>query len=220
MPLVCWETIASSPRWRGKSARWALALAQKLGEWGIEALTLNGSDAALTAVDSIAAKFKDNPRRKIKVIADAAQNAVEMAAKRLGLTTEELADRIVPAMGFESGRPRRIEAGKRVIEATIGLDFKLAMKDAHTGKRAVSIPKTAAPEVVAEFKGLGKLLLDVAKSQTIRLENLMVSQRRWPARQWRELGAATPGSLPILRAPGVGHLRSVGNRAADLSRAA
>ena len=35
----------------------------------------------------------------------------------------------------------------RTIEATIGLDFKLSMKDAKTGKKAVSIPKAAPPEM-------------------------------------------------------------------------
>ena len=180
-----------------KVRAWAQDFSQKLGEWGIEALALNGSDAALSAVDSIAAKFKDNPRRKFNVIADAAQAAMELAAKRLGFTIDELADRIVPMLAFEPGRPRRIEAGKRVIEAGIGLDFKLSMTDAGTGKRAVSIPKTAGPEVVAEFKGLGKLLLEVAKSQAVRLENLMVRQHRWPVRRWRELFLQHPVLFPF-----------------------
>jgi hypothetical protein len=176
---------------------WAQDFAQKLGEWGIEALALNESDAALMAVEAIATKFKDNPRRKFKVIGEAAQNAIELAAKRLGITMDELGDRIVPTLGFEPGRPRRIEAGRRVIEATIGMDFKLSMKDVETGKRAVSIPKTASPQVVAEFKGLGKLLLEVAKSQAARLENLMVLQRRWPARRFRELFLEHPVLFPF-----------------------
>ena len=176
---------------------WAQDFAQKLGEWGVEALAISGSDAALMAVESIATKFKDNPRRKFKLIGEAAQNALELAAKRMGLTMEELADRVVPALGFEPGRPRRIEAGKRVIEATISLDFKLSMKDVATGKRAISIPKTAAPEVVAEFKGLGKLLTEVAKSQAVRLENLMVRQHRWIAQRWRELFLQHPVLFPF-----------------------
>ena len=176
---------------------WAQDFSQKQGEWGIESLAINGSGAALSSVESIASKFKDNPRRKFKVIGEAAQNALELAAKRMGLSMEDLGDRIVPTMGFEAGRARQIPVGKRTIEAVIGLDFKLAMKDVDTGKRAVSIPKTAAPEIVAEFKGLGKLLVEVAKSQAARLEKLMVCQHRWTAGRWRERFLQHPMLFPF-----------------------
>jgi len=110
---------------------------------------------------------------------------------------DELGDRIVPTLGFEPGRPRIVEAGGRTIEATIGLDFKLSMKDAKTGKKAVSIPKAAPPEVQAEFKGLGKLLVEAAKSQTARLEALMVRQHRWPAARWEEVFLRHPLLFPF-----------------------
>ena len=180
-----------------KVRAWAQEFAQKLGEWGIEALALNGSDAALASVDSIATKFKDNPRRKFKVIADAAAGAMELAAKRLGLTAEEIAERVVPTLGFEPGRPRRVQAGNRVIEATIGLDFKLSLKDAASGKAARSIPKAAGPEVVSEFKGLGKLLAELAKSQALRLEQLMIGRRRWAAARWQALFLEHPVLFPF-----------------------
>jgi hypothetical protein len=176
---------------------WADDFAQKLATWGVEALALNGSNAALSAVHSLAEKYRDNPRRKYAIVGAAAQEAIELAAKRLGVSLDELGDRIVPTLGFEPGQPRRIEAGGRIIEATIGLDFKLAMKDAKTGKRAVSIPKSAPPEVQAEFKGLGKLLQEVAKSQTARFERLMVGQHRWPASRWRELFLQQPIVFPF-----------------------
>lgn len=177
--------------------KWADSSDQKLGGWGIEALSLNGSDAALMAVDAIARKFAGSPRRKHAVIGEAAQNAIERAAKRIGVSMDDLGDRIVPAFGFEPGRPRRIEAGKKTIEATIGLDFKLSMTDAATGKRAATIPKAAPPEVQAEFKGLGKLLGEVAKVQSARLEGLMVRQHRWAGARWRELFLQHPLLFPF-----------------------
>jgi hypothetical protein len=176
---------------------WADGFDQKLGEFGIEALALNGSAAALMAVQAIADKYKDNPRKKYNVIGAAAQEALELAAKRMGISMDELGDRIVPTLGFEPGRPRIVEAGGRTIEATIGLDFKLSMKDAKTGKKAVSIPKAAPPEVQAEFKGLGKLLVEAAKSQSARLEALMVRQYRWRAARWDEVFLRHPLLFPF-----------------------
>ena len=176
---------------------WADGFNQKLGEFGIEALALNGTPAALMAVSAIAEKYKDNPRKKYNVIGTAAQEALELAAKRMGISMDELGDRIVPTLGFEPGRPRIVEAGGRTIEATIGLDFKLSMKDAKTGKKAVSIPKAAPPEVQAEFKGLGKLLVEAAKSQSARLEALMVRQHRWPAARWDEVFLRHPLLFPF-----------------------
>jgi hypothetical protein len=180
-----------------KIRSWADGFDQKLGEFGIEALALNGSAAALMAVSAIAEKYKDNPRKKYNVIGTAAQEALELAAKRMGISMDELGDRIVPTLGFEPGRPRIVEAGGRTIEATIGLDFKLSMKDAKTGKKAVSIPKAAPPEVQAEFKGLGKLLVEAAKSQSARLEALMVRQHRWAAPHWDEIFLRHPLLFPF-----------------------
>jgi hypothetical protein len=71
------------------------------------------------------------------------------------------------------------------------------MKDAKTGKKAISIPKAAPPEVQAEFKGLGKLLVEVAKSQSARLEALMVRQHRWPAARWEEIFLRHPILFPF-----------------------
>jgi hypothetical protein len=176
---------------------WADGFNQKLGEFGIEALALNGTPAALMAVSAIAEKYKDNPRKKYNVIGAAAQEALELAAKRMAISMDELGDRIVPTLGFEPGKPRIVEAGGRTIEATIGLDFKLSMKDAKTGKKAVSIPKAAPPEVQAEFKGLSKLLVEAAKSQSARLEALMVRQHRWPAARWDEVFLRHPLLFPF-----------------------
>lgn len=63
----------------------------------VAALTVSPDPAALAAVDSIARKFKF---RQVKAAAAA---ALERAAQELGITAEELADRIVPTLGFAPG---------------------------------------------------------------------------------------------------------------------
>jgi hypothetical protein len=180
-----------------KVRAWADSFDQKLGTWGVEALALSATVPALAALHAIAEKFAGNTRRKFAVVGDAAQTAIENAARRLKVSLDELGDVLVPNMGFEPGRPRVIEAEKRKIEAVIGLDFKLAMKDLETGKKVASIPKAAPAELQVEFKGLGKLLTEVAKAQAARLERLMVRQYRWPAARWRELFQQQPVLFPF-----------------------
>ena len=59
-------------------------------------------------VDAISRKFKF---RQVKA---AAGQALENAAKELGITTEELADRIVPDLGFSADGKRVFDYGKVV----------------------------------------------------------------------------------------------------------
>lgn len=177
--------------------QWADDGDHKLGQWGVEALALHGSDAALSAVESIVTRYASSQKRKHRVVADAAQKALQSAAQRLGISLDELGDRIVPWLGFEPVRPRIIDCGGRTLQAQIGLDFKLHLKDAQTGKRAVSIPKSAPADIQAEFKGLSTLVRDIGKAQTRRLENLMVIQHRWPSARWQELFLQHPILFPF-----------------------
>jgi hypothetical protein len=55
-----------------------------------------------------------------------------------------------------------------------------------------SIPKSAGAEAQTEFKGANKLLREVAKTQTDRLERMMCHQRRWEADPWCDLFLSHP----------------------------
>ena len=56
----------------------------------VNAVALNGSSYALMTVDNISRKYKS------RAVRAAAVDALANAAKHLGLTTQELADKIVP----------------------------------------------------------------------------------------------------------------------------
>ncbi len=172
---------------------WADASRGKLAEYGAQALALLGTDEALVAVDALALRY----RVKNKNVGRAAVEAFAAAAEAQGLTADELGDRVVPWMGFPREGPRVIEAGGKRIEVVIGLDLKLAFRDAATGKRVASVPKSAPEEVRAELKDLAASLREVAKAQVLRLENLMVRQRRWPAEAWRAAFLAHPLLVPF-----------------------
>jgi hypothetical protein len=172
---------------------WADAMRGKLAEYGVQALALMGSDAALLAVDAMTIRY----RSKNKNIGKAASDAFAEAARVRGLTVEELGDLVVPWLGFEPGQTRIVDAGKTRIEVRLTPDFKLAFRDAATGKKVAKIPDSAPEELKAEFKEITAGLKEAVKSQLLRMETLMVRQFRWSAARWRELFLLHPLLFPF-----------------------
>ncbi len=150
----------------------------KMAEYGVKALALHGSNRALRAVEQFSRKY----RSKNKNVGAAAEAAFQLAADELGLSPHELADSIVPDFGFE-GLFRPFEAGGQSYRAFVGNDFKLQFLN-EDGKLSKSVPKATPPEVQAEFKELGKEIRDLAKAQAGRMEQYLITQRRWTVADW------------------------------------
>jgi hypothetical protein len=167
---------------------WADSGRGQMAECAVRAMALLGTDAALMSLDAAATRY----RNKMRNIGAAASEALAAVAERLGVTVDELGDRVVPRLGFEAGKPRIIEGGGKRIEVTVGPDFKLRYRDIEKGKAMASLPKSLPKETLAEFKDLVATLREVAKAQKLRLENLMVRQHRWPVSRWRELFLDNP----------------------------
>lgn len=165
----------------------------KLAEYAAQALALIGTDVALCSVDALSIRY----RSKNKNIGKAAGDAFAEAAERLGISVEELGDRVVPWLGFEPGRPRLLGTADKQIEVRIGPDFKLAFRDVAKGKPVKSLPASMPAAEKSEFKDLSATLREVVKGQLARLENLMVRQFRWPVERWRELYLAHPLLFPF-----------------------
>ena len=189
---------------RGVDA-WAKANRVSMAESAVRALALVGDELTLRALDDLTRRYRVKPKN----IGQAAQETLRAAADRLAITLDELGDRIVPALGFEPGRPRIVEAGGKRIEATIGPDFKLRYRDTATNKPVKSLPSSAPKEVKAEFKDLAAALRDAAKAQTGRLEDQLVRGRRWPVARWRAV-PGLPGAVPVRGPARMGPLRQIG----------
>jgi hypothetical protein len=165
----------------------------KMAEYALQALALIRDESTLTALDAVARRYRVKPKN----VAEAAGDALRAAAERLGITLDELGDRVVPALGFAPGQPRIVEIGGKRIEVAVGLDFKLRYRDTATGKPLKSLPSSASKETKAEFKDLAAALRDAAKAQTARMEEQLVRQRRWPVGRWRELFLGYPVLFPF-----------------------
>jgi hypothetical protein len=156
----------------------------KMAENVVKALALQGSQRALRAVDFFSRKYKN------KSLGKAALEAFDVAAEELGMMPYELADSVIPDFGFD-GLFKKFEANKEQYRAYIGNDFKLAFLD-EDNKLLKALPKGTSAILKEEFKEIGKEIRDIVKSQSSRLEQYLVIQRRWSVDKWQAFFLTNP----------------------------
>ncbi|MGW5415765.1 DUF4132 domain-containing protein [Actinomadura geliboluensis] len=166
---------------------------------GLDVLAAIGTDVALMHLHGIA------QRVKFKGLKGRAQEKIEEVAAGLGLTSEQLADRLVPDFGLDADGGMVLDYGPR--RFTVGFDEQLKpfVMD-EDGKRRKALPKPGAkddPELApAAYKAFSTLKKDVrtaAADQIRRLEACMVTRRRWPVAEFTELLAGHPLVRHIVR---------------------
>ena len=116
------------------------------------------------------------------------EKALAEAARRAGMTREDLEELTVPTFDLVNGR-RRIAFGQVVAELEVaGLDVVVCWYDA-TGKQRKAEPAETKRDHKAELKDLKRLRDDVTRmltAQRDRLERLPLAERAWPLAVWRE----------------------------------
>lgn len=158
----------------------------------VQALALNPKPEALLIVDSISRKFK------FRQVKNAAGEALKFAAEQLGITTEELADRIVPDLGFDKNMERHFDYGERKFTVTITPALEVEVFD-ENGKKLKNLPapgKKDDPEKSAEsyaaFKDMKKQMKTTVSSQKMRLEMALSTERKWTCSAWKKLFVENP----------------------------
>ncbi|GAA1275067.1 DUF4132 domain-containing protein [Saccharothrix xinjiangensis] len=165
---------------------------------GLDVLAAIGTDLALVSLNGIARKAK------FKALKQRAQEKVAAVAEQLGLTAEQLADRLVPDFGLDDAATLVVDYGPR--RFTVGFDEQLKpyVLD-EDGKRRKDLPKPGAKDdekAVDEHKRFAALKKDVrtvAADQVERLELAMVLGRRWSAAEFRTLLAGHPLLWHVVR---------------------
>ena len=159
---------------------------------GVKALALLGSDEALIIIDSIARKFK------FKQVKNAANLAFKFAAESLKVDYEELADKIVPNLGFKEYGEKIVDYGNRKFTVILERDFSLKVVD-ENGKVYKTLPKPnkSDDEILAskaqdEFKILKKQLKIVVSTQNNRLELALSVNRLWTKTNFEKLFVGNP----------------------------
>ncbi|MGF1425758.1 DUF4132 domain-containing protein [Kitasatospora sp. LaBMicrA B282] len=154
---------------------------------GLGVLAGIGSDLALLHLHGLA------QRVKFKALRERAQEKISEIADGLGLSQEQLADRLVPDLGLDAAGSTVIDYGPR--RFTVGFDEQLRpfVLDPD-GRRRKDLPapgarddQELAPAERKRFAALKKDVRTVAADQIHRLEAAMVAQRSWTATEFREL---------------------------------
>lgn len=147
--------------------------------FGLECLRAIGSSVALMHLSGIAQKLK------FKGLKAKAEQFVSEIAKDRGLTRDELEDRVVPDCGLDENGRREFSFGPRSFSFVLGGDLKPMVRD-EAGKLRPNLPDPGAKDdaavaeaSVAEWKLLKKQIKDVAAIQAGRLEQAMITGRRW-----------------------------------------
>ncbi|MEW2353882.1 DUF4132 domain-containing protein [Spirillospora sp. NPDC029432] len=153
---------------------------------GLDVLAEIGTDAALLALHGIALKAK------FAALKARAQEKIEDVAEALGLTAEQLADRLVPDFGLAADGSMVLDYGPRRFVVGFDEQLKPYVTD-EDGKRRKALPKPGAkddqelaPAAYQRFADLKKGVRTIASDQIRRLETAMVAGRTWTAGEFRD----------------------------------
>lgn len=148
-------------------------------------LARRATDSALHDLDDIA-HANTSP-----AFAEMARQEFAKAATARGLSTEQLADRIVPTLGLDATGARVFPAGKKLVRAILRPGGTIELRD-DEGKTLRSMPKGAVSDPGSAspsewLKELKKRLKGVLAHQSNRLERAMIAGRSWSQAEWSAL---------------------------------
>lgn len=158
---------------------WCMGNNGSRAEWAAQAIALLGSEKALGTLDGLIQRY----RTRRKYVGAAASLAIFRTAEMMGISADELAERIVPDFGFNTDGEKDIPLKKGTCTAVLCDDFKIAFKD---GEKLLANPPAKLPEESEEdLKETRKFLREAVSRQTLRLQDSMIGGKRWPIDVWR-----------------------------------
>ncbi|HWA25368.1 MAG TPA: DUF4132 domain-containing protein [Lacunisphaera sp.] len=190
--------------------RTVLKLAPMIREWpgeaqhqravaGLDVLRTIGTDTALMQINGIAQKVK------FKGLKERAIQCMDAIAETRGMSRAQLEDRIVPDCGLDERGRRTLDFGPRQFQFILGPEMK-PMVRYPDGAIKPDLPKPNAKDdaaiadaTVAEWKLLKKQIGEVAKIQAVRVEQAMVTGRRWSAAEFDQLLVRHPLMVNLVR---------------------
>ncbi|WKL02255.1 hypothetical protein Q0F98_39385 [Paenibacillus amylolyticus] len=135
-------------------------LAPQIKEWtensrgaiaadAVKVLAYLKDPSALMAIDKIKRGVKN---RQVK---GAAEEALQLTADNMGLTSEQLEDRLVTTLGFDEKGTMQLSYGERSFLIKVNGDLQVVVLNEETGKSVKSLPAPAQkddPELAAQSK--------------------------------------------------------------------
>ncbi|WP_329411288.1 DUF4132 domain-containing protein [Nocardia vinacea] len=165
----------------------------------LDTLAAIGTDHALSALITLHEKGRN------AAVRDAAQTRVTDVADELGLSEDQLADRLVPDLGLRPDGTALLDFGSR--QFVLGFDEQLRPTITGTdGTRYKALPKAgvhddeySAADANATYRSIRKSVKKFAADQIRRLERAMVTERRFTLDELRTLFIAHPVRINVTR---------------------
>ncbi|OLT28245.1 hypothetical protein BJF79_41840 [Actinomadura sp. CNU-125] len=166
---------------------------------GLDVLAGIGTETSLMHLSFIA------QRVKFAALKTRAREKIDEVAFGLELTADQLADRLVPDFGLDASGTLTLDYGPR--RFTVGFDERLVpfVRD-ESGKPRKTLPKPGAKDDPALAPAARKLFTDlkkevrtIAADQLRRFEQAMITGRRWPLAEFRDLFVAHPLRRHLVR---------------------
>ncbi len=146
----------------------------------------NGQPQALQALMSVARRHHQ------RTVQENANTLVERVAEERGWTTDELADRTIPTVGFDDDGVLRLSFGEREFTGRMTQSGLIELSNP-AGKTIKTLPKATAsddPELAAESRkqlsSSRKEIKTLLGIQTSRLYEAMCAERDWSAEDWTQ----------------------------------
>jgi hypothetical protein len=129
---------------------------------------------------------------KLKIKSNTAQkliaNALETAARRLGMTAQEIEEMSVPTYGLEEVGFRRDEFEDVISELRVNGSEAEQVWIRNNGKQLSSAPKAIKEKYAEELKEISQAVKDIRKmlpAQRDRIDNLYLLQKKWGLPSWQ-----------------------------------
>lgn len=151
-------------------------------EWAVHAISLLGTETALGVLDGFIHRYRSDR----KYVSEAAAAAIRNTAAALGIEDDELAERIVPEFGYDSEGCRDFPSSGETVTAVLKPDFRIVWRRPGSAAESANPPSKLTAEAEAEWKEIRKSLKAAVTRLTSRLENAMISARRWNIKVWRD----------------------------------
>jgi hypothetical protein len=166
---------------------------------GLDVLAAIGTEMALVHLNGIAQRIK------FKALKERAREKIQEVADGLGLTREQLADRLVPDFGLEEDGSMVLDYGPRRFVVGFDEQLKPYVLD-ENGKRLKALPPPGtrddaeqAPAARKRFADLKKDVRTVAGDLIRRLEAAMVARREWSLAEFTDLFVRHPLTWHVAR---------------------
>lgn len=129
-------------------------------------------------------------RRRVKnrVAQSLIEEAFQAAARKAGLTPDELAEIAAPACGMDDVGHRREEVGDFVAELTLGPSKPVWQWSTREGKALKAVPAAVKNDFAEDWKAMKAAADEIGKMlpvQRDRLERFFLAERRWDFATWR-----------------------------------